>query len=79
MSNVICLKHPHYKGDVAPDLACKTCCSMFVGRIRAEQAGKRDQLPTPSTTSASFTPMVGPGEPVKPAVAKKPLFDSSWI
>lgn len=37
--NVICLKHQTYDGTTPPNLSCKTCCHIFVGRLR-EQAAK---------------------------------------
>ena len=36
--NLICLKHPSYDGESSPVLACKTCCSIFIGVIRAKNA-----------------------------------------
>lgn len=35
---LICLRHPKYTGIGSPDLSCKCCCSMFVNKIRLEQA-----------------------------------------
>lgn len=79
MSNIACFKHPQYKGHSAPDLSCKTCCSMFVSRIREEQAAKFDKIQ--ADAAESFKPLVG--EPMSGAASgeKKapPKFDSSWI
>lgn len=32
-----CNWHTEYNGETAPDIACKTCCSIFVARIRKMQ------------------------------------------
>lgn len=81
MSNVVCLKHSQYRGETAPDLSCKMCCSMFVARIRAGQAAKlEDQRVESQTPTSSFKPLlVGEPAAAKPAAAPKPSFDASWV
>jgi hypothetical protein len=32
--NLICLKHQYYSGTTPPTLSCKTCCHIFVARLR---------------------------------------------
>lgn len=32
--NLICLKHQNYSGTTPPTLSCKTCCHIFVARLR---------------------------------------------
>ena len=32
--NLICLKHQDYSGTTPPTLSCKTCCHIFVARLR---------------------------------------------
>lgn len=78
MSNVVCLKHSHYRGETAPELSCKMCCSMFVARIRADQAAQLDNKNIEASTM-KFQPLMG--EPLtKPAATpKKANFDTSWI
>lgn len=75
--NLTCFKHRTYKGDSAPDLSCKTCCTMFVAKIRAEQNSKFEQLH--SKMSHSFSPLME--ENVKVSSENLPVrkFDSSWI
>lgn len=34
--NLICFKHPSYDGETSPVLACKTCCGIFIGAIKAK-------------------------------------------
>ena len=41
MSDLICIRHPRYEGGHAPDLSCKTCCSIFIERIKTEQADRK--------------------------------------
>jgi hypothetical protein len=42
MENIICIRHPQYKGTDSPTLSCKTCCSIFLAEIKAKQ----EQSPT---------------------------------
>ena len=37
MENIICIRHPQYKGTDSPTLSCKTCCSIFLAEIKAQQ------------------------------------------
>jgi hypothetical protein len=82
INNIVCLRHPQYTGADSPDLTCKTCCSKFVARIRAEQ---KDQFEatwnhTGSAASKEF-------QPLKPAMSsdakaspkRQANFDGSWI
>jgi hypothetical protein len=32
--NLVCLKHQNYIGTTPPTLSCKTCCHIFVTRLR---------------------------------------------
>lgn len=34
---VVCIRHPKYKGQGAPVLSCKACCGLYVAEIRAKQ------------------------------------------
>ena len=34
MNGIVCLRHPKYNGRDNPELRCKTCCSIFVNRIK---------------------------------------------
>ena len=76
MSNVVCFKHRNYNGDGSPDLSCKTCCSMFVARIRKEQAllldSRKEQLSTDFAPLTSALMTLPEGNNI-------PKFDSSWI
>jgi hypothetical protein len=44
MNNLVCIKHPLYKGTVAPDLTCKSCCKIFVAVL--ENTVKPKETPT---------------------------------
>ena len=78
MSNLACFRHPTYKGEAAPDLACKTCCGLFVNRIRAEQNTKYDELK--DKLNNSFKPFVDAQIAPQNAHSKPAVnFDSSWI
>lgn len=35
--NLVCIRHPKYKGINTPDLMCKQCCSIYVASIKQEQ------------------------------------------
>ena len=37
MNNLLCFRHPHYKGDSPPDLGCKLCCSKYISALREAQ------------------------------------------
>lgn len=28
--SLVCMRHPKYKGEGKPDLACKNCCTIFM-------------------------------------------------
>lgn len=72
MTKVVCFKHPQYRGESAPDLSCKMCCSMFVARIREDQLSQQ--------AGQSFKPLVKEDAPQKaPASGEAKQFDSSWI
>lgn len=78
MSNLACFRHPTYKGEAAPDLACKTCCGLFVSRIRAEQNKKYDELK--EKLNRSFTPFIDAKiKPQNTLSNPAATFDSSWI
>lgn len=34
MSQIVCLRHPLYRGTTQPDLSCKTCCTRYIAKIR---------------------------------------------
>ena len=36
--NLICIRHPDYKGTTSPQLSCKTCCGMFLAELRRKNA-----------------------------------------
>ena len=40
-NNIVCLKHPKYEGGHDPDLSCRTCCIIFMGRVKAEQEERK--------------------------------------
>lgn len=75
MSNIVCFKHSQYRGDTAPDLSCKMCCSMFVARIRADQVAEQNK-----NTEQLFKPLMQQQMTKAPAAGEmKRDFDSSWI
>jgi hypothetical protein len=37
-ANLICLRHQDYNGTTPPTLSCKTCCHIFVSRLREQAA-----------------------------------------
>lgn len=78
MSNVVCFKHPVYRGETAPDLSCKMCCSMFVARIRADQIAQQDKS---SSVEPMFKPLTSEPRMTKAPASgeKKRDFDASWI
>ena len=43
MNNLVCLQHPHYDGVAAPELSCKTCCSIFISKIKENNRKARGQ------------------------------------
>lgn len=34
---LICIKHPKYKGKTPPVLACKACCKIFLSEVKKGQ------------------------------------------
>ncbi len=40
MTRVFCFKHPEYRGSTKPVLKCKTCCKMYIDRIREENENR---------------------------------------
>lgn len=38
MNQIVCLYHPRYRGINAPKLSCKTCCKIYVDRVKNHQA-----------------------------------------
>ncbi len=78
MSNVVCLKHSHYRGETAPELSCKMCCSMFVARIRADQAAQLESKNIDISTM-KFKPLMDESLAKPAAAPKKANFDTSWI
>ena len=31
---LICIKHPFYNGENQPELTCKTCCTIFICKVK---------------------------------------------
>jgi hypothetical protein len=78
MNNLICFSHRNYKGESGPDLTCKTCCGIFVARIRAEQNARFEELTV--KMSAKFTPFSDMKiESNKSSFNQVKKFDGSWI
>ncbi|NRA68709.1 MAG: hypothetical protein HRU19_29760 [Pseudobacteriovorax sp.] len=46
MDLVFCFRHPEYRGFTKPNLKCKTCCELYLQRIRMEneESQKEDPL-----------------------------------
>lgn len=42
MENVVCMRHPRYDRNSAPDLSCKVCCRHYVDHILARQNALRE-------------------------------------
>lgn len=40
MGRVYCLFHKDYQGQQAPHLSCKTCCHIYIDKIKSEQPDK---------------------------------------
>ena len=76
MSNIVCLKHRKYTGEGSPDLSCKACCSMYVARIRRDQADLLESVT--SAPSDSFKPLSNSAKKA-PESQSMPKFDSSWL
>jgi len=36
--SVVCFSHPKYRGVESPVLACKTCCTLYVEKIKGDNA-----------------------------------------
>ena len=36
--NLICFRHPDYKGASSPVLSCKTCCGLFLTELKRRNA-----------------------------------------
>jgi hypothetical protein len=34
MANVVCIKHREYDGSTSPVLSCKTCCGIFIAKVK---------------------------------------------
>ncbi len=77
MSNLFCLKHPSYKGEKSPDLSCKTCCSMFVAKIRNEQAAKK--VTQEVASSDVYDSLANASSAATKTQKSNPSFDGSWI
>ena len=44
MNNLVCIKHPKYKGsEGAPVLACKTCCAKYIKEIQRAHQERLDK------------------------------------
>lgn len=43
MNQLICIKHPDYKGSENPNITCKTCCKIFIAAIKKYQMQKLDE------------------------------------
>ena len=41
--NLVCLSHPQYDGQSAPNLGCKICCTIFVETLKIESLAKKSQ------------------------------------
>lgn len=41
-NNLICIIHPNYHGDHAPQLSCKTCCHIYLEKIKSKNSKKFD-------------------------------------
>jgi len=44
MANIVCIKHPRYKGKGTPVLSCKTCCSLFIALMQAKNQVHLDRI-----------------------------------
>ena len=42
MGKLVCFKHPQYDGVAAPTLSCKTCCSIFVEKVKDHSSNEVD-------------------------------------
>jgi hypothetical protein len=40
MGRIYCLFHKDYTGEQAPHLSCKTCCHIYISKIKSEQTEK---------------------------------------
>jgi hypothetical protein len=79
-SNLVRIKHPHYKGESNPDLSCKICCSKFVAKIRAEQSSKFEATwnTAAKANQTDFQPM-SLSNSVSQSSKRKANFDGSWV
>lgn len=79
-SNLVCIKHPQYRGESNPDLSCKVCCSKFVAKIRAEQASKFEATWNNEGKKKldEFKPMNLSNSTSQPT-KRKANFDGSWV
>ncbi len=75
MNNLRCFKHPQYNANQSPDLSCKTCCSLFVSKIRAEQVSSSNSF----EVKGSFTSLNQNLGNLKNQDGVKLRFDGSWI
>ena len=37
MARIFCFRHPRYDGQLAPDLACRACCAIFLAAIKEDR------------------------------------------
>ena len=44
MHNLVCFKHPQYRGVDSPVLSCKTCCSIFIAAVKEQNAALSTEL-----------------------------------
>ncbi len=56
MSKIVCMRHPQYDGVENPDLRCKSCCAVFVQRIKLMNA-KRAMDVAAWLESKSYKPL----------------------
>ena len=41
MENLRCIKHRDYRGEKAPVLSCKACCSIYIAAIKKMQLAQQ--------------------------------------
>jgi hypothetical protein len=81
VTNIVCLKHPQYDGIESPELACKTCCSKFVGQIRSQQNESFKALTSSNETYVKndFTQLKFSQITNEQRSKRTTNFDGSWI
>ena len=47
MQNLVCFKHPEYRGDASPVLSCKACCGIFISEIKAQNLAANGKVANP--------------------------------